>query len=72
MADPGEGPGGPGPPLFLDQNEARRAEKIFLRPPPLFQGLDDRLPPYIESSGSANATILSENLVHVRFSGQKD
>ena len=31
LADPGEGPGGPGgpPPLFLDQTEARRAEKIF-------------------------------------------
>ena len=28
-ADPGEGPGGPGPPLFFDQNEARRAEKFF-------------------------------------------
>ena len=33
MADPGRGPGGR-PPLFLDQNEARRAEKIFWRPPP--------------------------------------
>ena len=31
MADPGEGPGGPGPPLFFDQNEAPRAEKIFLQ-----------------------------------------
>ena len=29
VADPGEGPGGPGPPSFLDQNEARRAEKNF-------------------------------------------
>ena len=39
MADPGEGPGGlPTPPsLFLDQTEARRAEKKMLRlgPPPL-------------------------------------
>ena len=36
VADPGEGPGGP-PPLFLDQNEARRAEKFWggRRPPPL-------------------------------------
>ena len=34
------------PSLFLDQNEARRAEKIFLRPPPpLSQGLDDQPPP---------------------------
>ena len=33
------------PPLFLDQNEARRAENIFLEtPPPLTQGLDDRPP----------------------------
>ena len=34
VADPGEGPGGPAPPLlppplFLDQTEARRAEKNF-------------------------------------------
>ena len=40
MADPGRGPGGR-PPLFLDQNEARRAEKIFLEAAPLSQGLDD-------------------------------
>ena len=35
------GPGGPGPPLFLDKNEARRAEKNFFKadsPPP---------PPYL-------------------------
>ena len=39
--------GGAVPPLFLDQNEARRAEKIFLEacPHPLSQGLDDRAPP---------------------------
>ena len=34
MADPGEGPGGVEPlplfPLFLDQIEARRAEKIYI------------------------------------------
>jgi len=42
----GRGPGGPGPPLFLDQTEARRAEKFFWRPPPsLSQGLDDRASP---------------------------
>ena len=29
VADPGERPAG-SPPYFLDQNEARRAEKIFL------------------------------------------
>ena len=40
--EPGEGPGSP---LFLDQTEARRAEKSFLRPPPpLSQGLYDRAP----------------------------
>ena len=51
MVDPGKGPGGPGPPLFLDQTEVQRAEKkIFFetespparpspRPPP---------PPYLE------------------------
>ena len=27
VADPGEGPGGPRAPLFLDQTEARGAEK---------------------------------------------
>ena len=30
MADRGEGPGGPGSPLFSDQTEARGAEKHFL------------------------------------------
>ena len=34
----GRGPGGPGLPLFLDQTETRRAEKIFL---------GDRHPPYL-------------------------
>ena len=45
----GRDPEGPGHPLFLDQTEARRAEKIFLRPepPPLSQGRDDRPPPPI-------------------------
>ena len=44
VEDPGEGPGArpPPPPLFLDQNEARRAEKRFL---------GDR-PPLISRSGS--------------------
>ena len=45
MVDPVEGPGGPAPPV-LDQNEARRPEKIFFEtaPPPLSQGLDDCAP----------------------------
>ena len=37
------------PPLFLDQNEARRAPKnLFGDRPPLSQGLDDRPPPLSE------------------------
>ena len=50
MADPGKGPEGPVPPVFLDQTDARRAEENFFlnrlppRPPPrsLCHGLDDR------------------------------
>ena len=30
VMDLGDGPGGPGTPLFLDQTEAQRAEKFFL------------------------------------------
>ena len=46
VADPGEGPVGPGPRLFFDQNEVRRAEKQFLGdwPPSLSQGPDGRPP----------------------------
>ena len=43
MADPGEGPGGPAPLLFLDETEARMAEKKKLfgdQSPLLSQGLD--------------------------------
>ena len=40
----GRGPGDPGSPLFLDQTEARRAEKFFLENPHLLsQGLDTAL-----------------------------
>ena len=47
-ADPGEGPGGPGPPSFLDQSEAGKVENIFLETsPPLSQGLDDCPPPHL-------------------------
>ena len=47
VVDPGQGPGKPAPPLFLDQTEAWRAEKKFFldHSSPLFQGLDDRPPP---------------------------
>ena len=36
VADPGRGPGGPGPPLFRDQTKARKAGKNFFEttPPP--------------------------------------
>ena len=56
MADPGEGPGVPPPPLLLDQTEAQRGKNFFgdrapryLRvwitaPRPLSQGLDLALP----------------------------
>ena len=46
----GRGPGAhPPPPSFLDQNETRRAEKIFLETgPPLSQGLDNQAPPLSE------------------------
>ena len=45
----GRGPGGPGLPLFLDQTETRRAEKIFFgdRPPPS-KGLDLDPSPYLK------------------------
>ena len=39
VADPGEGLGGPDPPLFFYRNEARMTENNFLeRAFPLFQG----------------------------------
>ena len=44
VVDPGEGLRGP---LFLDQTEARRVEKIFFETAaPLSQGLYDRPPPF--------------------------
>ena len=51
VTDIGEGPG-PGPSLFLDQTEARRAQKNFLEtaPPPQSKGLDDWGPPYLKVS----------------------
>ena len=48
VADPGRGPGRPPPPppLFLDQNEAQRAEKKFFEAVPrLSQDLDDMMAP---------------------------
>ena len=54
------------PPLFLDQTEARRAEKNFFEttPPPLSQGLDDRVPPL---SGPPLQAIMVEQLVKFCF-----
>ena len=48
-----------GLPLFLDQAEARRAEKIFLgdRPPSLSEGLDDPQPPPPRSQGLDPALV---------------
>ena len=52
VADPGEGTGEGRPPLFVNQTEARRAEKkIFFSEtglPPLSKGLDDRRPSYLK------------------------
>ena len=46
------GPEGPPPPLFLDQNEAQRGNKIFFETaPPLSQGLDDCPPSPLLSKG---------------------
>ena len=39
VADLGDGPGGPGPPFFLDQTEPQRPKSVFGRPPP---------PPYLK------------------------
>ena len=75
VADPGEGPGGaPAPPLFLDQTEARRAEKNFggdrsspglddrqphPPPPPLSQGLDPALHTVLFSPSGRDILCLS-------------
>ena len=52
MADLREGPGGPAPPLFLDQTESQKAEKNFIgdRAPSSSQDLDDCPPlaPYLK------------------------
>ena len=50
VGDPGTGPGGPPPPLLLDQTEARGARKFFFESgaPPFSQGVDDRPPPLSE------------------------
>ena len=63
VADPGEEPGWPGSPLFLDQNEARRAEKIFFEtapPPPSSQGLDDLQSPPLPLSEGLDPPLFNE------------
>ena len=49
VADPGEGSGGPGPPLFLNQTEAQGAEKIFFGdcPPPPYLRVWMTAPSYL-------------------------
>ena len=64
MADPGEGPGGGRAPLFLNQTEARRAQKMFLETAPSFsKGLDARAPspPIL---GSVSGTDLGLEQAH--------
>ena len=60
VQDPGKGSGGPAP-LFLDQTEAQRAEKILFgdRPPllPLSKCVDDWAPPPL-SQGPALQCII--------------
>ena len=56
VADLGVGPGGPGPPVFLDQTEASKDWiKFVWRPSPLSQDLDASPPPLIWRSGPATA-----------------
>ena len=64
VAGPGEGPRGPGPPLFLDQTEAQRDEKcVFKNRPPLISGSGwPPPPPSIWRSGSATNPFLSKTL----------
>ena len=51
-----------GPPLFLDQTEAQRAEQIFFGDCPPSQ--DDPLPPLISKSGSGTAWLTEDNNNH--------
>ena len=61
----GRDPGNPAPPpLFLEQTEAQRTEKVLFgdHPPPLSKGLDDR-PLLISRSGSGTV----KNRSHLHF-----
>ena len=59
----GRGPGGPPFPLFLEQNEARRAEKIFFedRPSPLPPSLVAPPPPHSPPSEGLDPPLQSNN-----------
>ena len=61
MEDPGEGPWDPPPPLFLDQSEARRAEKNFLQiaPPPFLRVWMTTTPPPPLISRSGSGTVVN-------------
>ena len=72
MADPGEEPGGSDPPplLFLDQNEARRAEKIFWEtaPPLPYLRVWMTAPPLLISrSGSWHCYLPPKLLQYVTY-----
>ena len=52
VADPGEGPGNPVPPSFLDQTETRRAKNVFEETgPPLYLWVRMTVPPPPPSQG---------------------
>ena len=61
MVDPGEGPGGPGPPLFLDQTEAQRAENIFLETGPIFFNAKEKIIQLYFESCSKTLSIICAN-----------
>ena len=51
MADPGEGPGGPGPPYFSTKMRPEGQKKVFGDRPPLSDGLDPLLLVYRQGGG---------------------
>ena len=62
VADPGEGPGGPRPPLFLDQTKARRVEKNFLKTcPPPYLRVWMTAPPFLISRSGSGTVIYHPN-----------
>ena len=68
-ADPGQGPGGPGP-LIFGQTEARRAEKPFFQtaPLPLSQGLDDPPPPSLSEGVDPPLDLTPESQIRTNSS----